>query len=107
MLLNLGSREADIESYTKCTRTGNPWTNGIPRDINITAADAVEAGLAKVSFYSDSYTESTESGYGQVDVFGTRLEETIDGNNFYKLNNGYQYNYYANSGSVDLSATPS
>lgn len=58
-----------------------------------------------VAFYSDAYPDSIDTGYGQVDVFGFRAEENIGGDNFYNCGAGFQYNYYAGGGSVDLSGT--
>ena len=58
-----------------------------------------------VALYSDAYPASIDTGYGQVDVFGFRAEENIEGDNFYNCAAGFQYNYYANGGSVDLSGT--
>ena len=58
-----------------------------------------------VAFYSDAYPDSIDTGYGQVDVFGFRAEENIGGDNYYNCGAGFQYNYYAGGGSVNLSGT--
>lgn len=56
-----------------------------------------------VALFSDAYPGSIDTGYGQVDVFGVRSDENIGGDNFYYCESGFQYNYYAGGGSVDLS----
>ena len=83
-----------IQTYTiNIVRTGPATAAPTPPD---RAANNV------VSMYSNAYTNS--SNWGSIDVFGGVLsDEVIQGNDTYKLTSGFQYNYYSNGGSEDLS----